>query len=175
MMINITTRALQVVIPGRECNERTRNPLCRGTGEKWIPGLRLPRKIASLFCRDGASRNDKARRVGKGARCAVPTIIHLCVDDDGGHASAFARRASVHGIALPTLHLQTKWAPQICSASPPNSLRHSGSHRQVRARNPLCRKNARRNGFRVQPCGLPRNDDQITTDSARRLCRRNFG
>jgi hypothetical protein len=24
--------------------------------EKWIPGLRLPRKIASLFCRDGASR-----------------------------------------------------------------------------------------------------------------------
>ena len=26
--------------------------------ERWLPGLRLQRKIASLFCRDGASRND---------------------------------------------------------------------------------------------------------------------
>jgi hypothetical protein len=29
--------------------------------EKWIPGLRLPRKIASLVCRDGTSRNDENR------------------------------------------------------------------------------------------------------------------
>jgi hypothetical protein len=27
---------------------------------EWIPGLRLPRKMASLICRDGASRNDPA-------------------------------------------------------------------------------------------------------------------
>jgi hypothetical protein len=29
---------------------------------QWIPGLRLPRKIASLFFRDGASRNDGRNR-----------------------------------------------------------------------------------------------------------------
>ena len=37
---------------------RVRNPSCRIMDAKWIPGLRLPRKIASLFYRDGASRND---------------------------------------------------------------------------------------------------------------------
>ncbi len=37
---------------------RVRNPSCRVMVAKWIAGLRLPRKIASLFYRDGASRND---------------------------------------------------------------------------------------------------------------------
>ena len=30
----------------------------RCSAARWVPGQRLPRKIASLFCRDGASRND---------------------------------------------------------------------------------------------------------------------
>jgi hypothetical protein len=38
--------------------KETYDPLRCVTAEEWIPGLRLPRKIASLFCRDGASRND---------------------------------------------------------------------------------------------------------------------
>ena len=45
------------VIPERAKRE-SGIPLCRVMVAKWIPGLRLPRKIASLFYRDGASRND---------------------------------------------------------------------------------------------------------------------
>ena len=36
--------------------------------EEWIPGLRLPRKIASLFCRNGASRNDGEQEAWIAAR-----------------------------------------------------------------------------------------------------------
>jgi hypothetical protein len=46
------------VIPGR-CEASNSESISPGNiAVQWIPGLRLPRKIASLFCRDGASRND---------------------------------------------------------------------------------------------------------------------
>ena len=36
--------------------------------EEWIPGLRLPRKVASLFCRNGALRNDGEQEAWIAAR-----------------------------------------------------------------------------------------------------------
>ncbi len=36
--------------------------------EEWIPGLRLPRKVASLFCRNGAPRNDGEQEAWIAAR-----------------------------------------------------------------------------------------------------------
>src|SRR5579864_9321311 len=49
------------VIPGRIEDASPKSIGPQECWEKWIPGLRLPRKIASLFCRDGASRNDEER------------------------------------------------------------------------------------------------------------------
>jgi hypothetical protein len=47
-----------VVIPGHieDANPESISPDVQAI--RWIPGLRLPRKIASLSCRDGVSRND---------------------------------------------------------------------------------------------------------------------
>jgi hypothetical protein len=51
-------QSLHSVIPGRIEDASPESIKTQECWEKWIPGLRLPRKIAWLFCRDGASRND---------------------------------------------------------------------------------------------------------------------
>ena len=57
--------------------------------EPWIPGLRLQRKIASLFCRYGASRND-----GNGISLANDGAIYLT---RGGFFPSSAAIAEISG------------------------------------------------------------------------------
>jgi hypothetical protein len=66
----LARRANHLVIP--EAGQLSGIHLSRRLVAKWIPGPRLPRKIASLFCRDGASRNNDSPLILRDAACVAP-------------------------------------------------------------------------------------------------------